>query len=442
MLLDTKLKKLLNDKQLKLVLELEKASRDDFFTSWSFSDEEVIISAFNANEYIPRDLEEKVWHPTFDLASLTKPLFGQSSLFSLYKKDIEIIFFTKIHKLLEKLETESSTKLASLIKNSFLKETLLIHLLNHESSLIPWKWVEKSFYNESFQHILKESISIENLQNKVSEKLIRQIIESKIQERDVVYSDLGYILLGLIIQEILKSRNQTWTSHLSDLNANLSSNYSHASLNPELSHHAVPYYPYKIVERKKNLRMKKEFGPVHDTNANIFASQKNPTCHMTSCHAGLFGSILDIEKSLSYYKKIIPSIKDKDLYENKRFFIGLDTKRVSQEKLLGHLGYTGTSFWFSQEREYQIILLTNRTSHLKKSSLNIPRYYIITQKKSPHDHNFIRVSKCHSDWADSQSIYKELKIINEKYETLWDDSYIQKPKNINRLRNMLQETPE
>ena len=49
MLLDTKLKKLLNDKQLKLVLELEKASRDDFFTSWSFSDEEVLISAFNAN---------------------------------------------------------------------------------------------------------------------------------------------------------------------------------------------------------------------------------------------------------------------------------------------------------------------------------------------------------------------------------------------------------
>lgn len=432
MLLETRLKKLISDKQLKFTLELEKATHAGFFTAWSFSDESIFMSAFNANEQTPNDLEGKVCHPNFDLASLTKPLFGISSLLYLFKDDKERFLLKNINELLEDIGTPSSVAFARILNKSFLKDTPLIHLLNHESSLLPWLWTGYSFRDVlSQRHQNKSKVGFQQI---VTENVLKQILKEKTKSKDVIYSDLGYIFLGLLINEILKDKNQSFSSLLSKLNSHLGSHYSHASLNPELSKDAIPYYPYTIVSKMRTLEEDKDFGPVHDTNANIFASQKNKDSNIVSCHAGLFGNLFDIEKSIVFLRQLISEIKDKHLYRNKRFFLGLDTKQSSQETFLGHLGYTGTSFWFSQKNDFKRVLLTNRTSHIKKKSLNIPRYIIITQKESKSSY-YLRAFNGTYDLIDSISAYRDVKTTHEKYKNVWDHSYIQKPQKINLLRN-------
>ena len=434
MLLETRLKKLISDKQLKFTLELEKATHAGFFTAWSFSDESIFMSAFNANEQTPNDLEEKVCHPNFDLASLTKPLFGISSLLYLFKDDKEGFLLKNINELLEDMGIPSSVAFARILNKSFLKDTPLIHLLNHESSLLPWLWTGYSFRDVlSKRHQNKSKVSFQQI---VTENVLKQILKAKTKSKDVIYSDLGYIFLGLLINEILNDKNQSFPSLLSKLNSHIGSHYRHASINPELSKDAIPYYPYTIVSKMRTLEEDKDFGPVHDTNANIFASQKNKDSNIVSCHAGLFGNLFDIEKSIIFLRHQISEIKDKHLYKNKRFFLGLDTKQSSQETFLGHLGYTGTSFWFSQKNDFKRVLLTNRTSHIKKNSFNVPRYFIITQKESNMSY-YVRVFNGSYDFTDALTTKKEIKDINEKYKSVWDDSYILKPKNINPLRNIL-----
>ncbi len=110
---------------------------------------------------------------------------------------------------------------------------------------------------------------------------------------------------------------------------------------------------------------KKIQGDVHDDNA--FNLKK------FCCHAGLFSTVKDLARfiqSWSNDKKVQHLLQERDARSNSQRFL-LSFERAEKEnslageikgrKVVGHLGFTGTSFWFDIETGEGLVLLTNAT---------------------------------------------------------------------------------
>jgi CubicO group peptidase (beta-lactamase class C family) len=113
-------------------------------------------------------------------------------------------------------------------------------------------------------------------------------------------------------------------------------------------------------------------GQVHDENAYVVGGIEG--------HAGLFGTADDVHRLLAellavYHGERKSEIFHRDLLH--QFFkrlpgtdkaLGFDTPSVTDSSCgrgfsptsIGHLGFTGTSFWMDLERSVIVILLTNR----------------------------------------------------------------------------------
>lgn len=105
-------------------------------------------------------------------------------------------------------------------------------------------------------------------------------------------------------------------------------------------------------------------GVVHDPNAL--------TIGKFTTHAGLFGTVTGVLKSLYLWEKDL-SLLTKISHEDRssRFCMGFDQAQDSEtlacetsyEKVFGHLGFTGTSLWIDPKREKAQVILTNATQH-------------------------------------------------------------------------------
>jgi len=113
-------------------------------------------------------------------------------------------------------------------------------------------------------------------------------------------------------------------------------------------------------------------GEVHDENAWIAGG--------TAGHAGLFGTAADIFRVLSHMKKCLTRTCAVPLFAEKtvRYFLtqgkngertpGFDVPsgdmpacgKFFSKNTVGHLGFTGTSFWMDLDKNVTVILLTNR----------------------------------------------------------------------------------
>jgi CubicO group peptidase (beta-lactamase class C family) len=121
-------------------------------------------------------------------------------------------------------------------------------------------------------------------------------------------------------------------------------------------------------------------GEVHDENAYVLGG--------VAGHAGLFGtardvSILLLELLKTYLKKPSSDVFDTDTVRT--FFqrhtnvgsyaLGFDTPsrpdsssgRHFSDQSVGHLGFTGTSFWMDLEKAVLVVLLTNRIHPTRKN---------------------------------------------------------------------------
>jgi CubicO group peptidase (beta-lactamase class C family) len=114
-------------------------------------------------------------------------------------------------------------------------------------------------------------------------------------------------------------------------------------------------------------------GEVHDDNAYVVGG--------VAGHAGLFGTARDIFGLLqhlldTYTGKVASKVFQRETVQTffecqqdqGRFALGFDTPtglesssgRYFSDHSVGHLGFTGTSFWMDLEEEVIVILLTNR----------------------------------------------------------------------------------
>lgn len=181
---------------------------------------------------------------------------------------------------------------------------------------------------------------------------------------EVVYSDLGFILLKEVVEEIVKEE------YLSFLKRELFDplQMSETSFNPKL-----PKDRYATTEFSKEINGYK-CGEVHDENAYYMGG----ICG----HAGLFSTI----DNLSNFAQMIESngsFKGKQLFNEETIALSKKnfTKELTEmrglgwllngkgynpcgdlfaENSYGHTGFTGTSIWFDPNKSLYIIMLTNR----------------------------------------------------------------------------------
>ncbi len=277
----------------------------------------------------------------FDLASLTKPLVTVLCLLCLMKEG-KIDWNTKLDSLVSFHLPEDK------------KGITLVQLMSHNSGL--------PAYRPYYERLA--AIPFPLRKRKIEEWILGEDLEYMPGSQSV-YSDLGYIILGNIIEEISGfPLDEYWLRKIA----------APLSLQKKL------FFP-KNKKRdnivfastnsiKKNL--KDTSFRVHDKNAATLGG--------VAGHAGLFGTIEGVlslceNLLLGWIKKRChPSFLNEDLIlsfkKNKKlnWTPGFDTPssyasssgKFFSKVSVGHLGFTGTSFWIDLEKKIVIVLLTNR----------------------------------------------------------------------------------
>ncbi len=300
----------------------------------------------------------------YDLASLTKPLSTVTALVLLIQAGR-----CQLHDRVESILPE--------LTGSPIGTASLRHLLTHSSGLPGWR----GYYER-----LSPTASIpategqRSLSRAVLVKLIRD--EVLIYERGVrsLYSDLGFMLLGMIVercsgvplQEFF--RNQiaplAGTSQLGFVPTEWADNFLQCA-----RRHGGDVAPTEHDAWRGRLLC----GEVHDENAASLGG--------VAGHAGLFGTadaVLAVTGAWlqAYHRR--SSMLDADLAKEftcrqtvvhgSSWALGWDTPsppssagRFLPEVSFGHLGYTGTSVWIDPLHELEIVLLSNRVHPTRKN---------------------------------------------------------------------------
>lgn len=474
-----------------LIESLEREVERGTMTAWAFAHKDGVMSAFYADEACPPDwilddahpedietAEIKFWFPAFDLASLSKPLLANATLRMALGTDPLPWTSTPLASLLEPRSEEGVMLRDWAQKRPWLT---LTHLLNHTSGLAPWCWFGRMLWQfQDTPHGRRTSGRLSDLaQDKEGEKtrfaqmqLTRHILDHAPQQQPnkTIYSDLNYYLLARVIENLAMTPFRGWQDCMDELNKKWNSEFWHASLDPERSTTAVPYFPYlnsqvvaHIYENRKLANHVGEFGSVHDTNANILASEFKASyevCPIVSSHAGVFGNIRDLANSIPFFIESqleLHQHKKPFTGQSERFSWGMDTpssassaaglKTWPLEKtrsIFGHLGFTGTSMWMADDGQFHV-LLTNRTAHRRTLGAQTAPRILLFQESSttspeswlrfPHGKNGQNGSPAER-WQpisarDAYTICFEQFRLNTRY---WDRNTLRTPPDLAHLR--------
>ena len=293
----------------------------------------------------------------FDLASFTKPLATTLAMMILAQDEII------------DPEEKISTVLPQ-FKNTDKESILVRHLLTHTSGYDAHRPYFEQLRNiEFFQRkaFLKKLL--------IQEKLINPI------GKMTVYSDLGFMVLHWIIEEVTGTSLDIFVHEKIFEPLGLSNLFFPASnfleKNLKIQYAATEKCPW---------RNKVLMGEVHDDNTYVIGG----VCGQ----AGLFGDAQSVYFLLKILMEVYCGfIKKHKIFNEKvlRYFLskqknthrtlGFDTPtrpgsssgKYFSENTVGHLGFTGTSFWMDLERQIIVILLTNRV-HPRRDNIKIRKF--------------------------------------------------------------------
>ena len=176
------------------------------------------------------------------------------------------------------------------------------------------------------------------------------------------YSDIGFILLGRLLERLAREPLDTFCSR--EIFAPL--NMSQTMFNPPLGLRVT----IPPTEDDRSFRLRIVEGEVNDENAYVMGG--------VSGHAGLFAPAIDIARFAECMLRGGTPILQPATIE---LFTRRETSPAGSSRALGwytpsppsssgkhfssrsfgHLGYTGTSLWIDPERQLSVTLLTNRT---------------------------------------------------------------------------------
>ena len=279
----------------------------------------------------------------FDLASLTKPLATTLA----------------VMRLVELGRLDINRNIGSIIhyfKNTDKAGVTILNLLLHNSGLCDYR----PYYKELFMLPPKKR------KDRLRILLTKESLINSIGKR-VLYSDLGFMILAWVVEEITKTRLDNFLYN---------EVYSPVGIDPDSLFYIDPSAPpsEKCFAATEFCRWRNTIsnGVVHDENAYAAGG--------IGGHSGLFGSAIAIKILLLFLLRKYHGCQDTGPFNEdlvKSFFLrdsgtgralGFDTPsprgsaggRLFSEKTVGHLGFTGTSFWMDLKRSIIVILLTNR----------------------------------------------------------------------------------
>ncbi len=288
----------------------------------------------------------------FDLASLTKPLCTTLCTLNLIEKN--------------KLDWKNFPKhLINDKTSSFLKESNIEQLLSHSSGLIDYRPFFMDF----------KPVSSKKAQKKIIKAIFKEKPIYKPGEK-CVYSDLGYILMGRIIEKVSgTSLNRYFKKEITKPLQLEKSIFFRPLMGLKAKHVTNVAATEKCPWRHKILQ-----GEVHDEHCWLMGG--------VAGHAGLFGTVGGVlgltENILGQWKGRVehPAFSNELLQKtlgwkkkNQTWCMGFDRPSIKgssagkyfSPESVGHLGFTGTSFWMDPEKELIIVLLTNRIHPTRKN---------------------------------------------------------------------------
>ena len=281
----------------------------------------------------------------FDLASLTKPLATALGILMLIDQG-------RLH------PDDRLAELCSCPVPEDKADITLVHLLSHSSGLAP--------YRELFNNFPPDSGSA------ARQELITAILDAPLDypvATEHKYSDLGYILLGDILERAAAMPLDIFFTRAIARPLGLEQEIFFLPLK---LHHTTSRQSFAATEncpwRGRILQ-----GEVHDEHAHLLGG--------VAGHAGLFGTAAGVgslcaalldgwqgrPSPLPISKKILARAF-KPLHLETTWCLGFDTPSTGytsagqylSRQSIGHLGYTGTSFWIDPTKDTILVLLTNR----------------------------------------------------------------------------------
>lgn len=295
----------------------------------------------------------------FDLASLTKPLVTAALTLSL-AADKRISLDDLVGAYLPAWNAGSKAR------------ATLRHLLSHTAGLPDWR--------PFFQTLEPALIATPEGKRRIVERAAQEPLESD-PGADNRYSDLGFILLGAILEtvaqrpldELARDRVMGPLGVSSVAYLPIAGAREWAA-NRQVA--ATEHCPW----RGRVLR-----GEVHDENAYAMGG--------VSGHAGLFGDAQGVRRLVQEWGEAVrgrSAVWPADLaaaFVTRQSDLGRGlwalgwtvptppstSGRFFSAKAYGHLGFTGTSVWVDPDRELTVILLTNRV-HPRRDNQGIAAF--------------------------------------------------------------------
>lgn len=316
--------------------------------------------------------DNKVWindSSVYDIASLTKVMATTLALMKLYdeKKFSLDDRLSNYLPMLKKTDKRKITIKEALSHCGRLKAYLpiWIHSLNkaeEDSTLFSWQPKNTDDY---FQ--LTDSLYINK---KYREDIFKQIIDSPLnQKHKYVYSDLGFILLGELV-EVLSGK--TLDVYLEE-NFYKPMNLSHTHFRPKEKEEIENIVPTIEAVDFRNSQIR---GNVHDETSALLGG--------VAGHAGLFSTAEDLfaicqmllnkgeYNGIRYIDSTTVDLFTRTHFaeHNNRRGLGFDkpllkgksshTSQYASKKSYGHSGFTGTYLWIDPENQTILIFLSNR----------------------------------------------------------------------------------
>ncbi len=247
------------------------------------------------------------------------------------------------------------------------REITVRHLLSHASGFP----AHRPFYLEL----------VKLPPEKRKETLIQMILQTPLNAPPgsvAVYSDLGFMLLGTILERVFGGRLDGLAKNIlfTPLGVDeLSFFPAEAGTDPEIPVKGLRREIAFAATQECPLRKRLLVGEVDDENAWCLGG--------VAPHAGLFGTAAGVLSLISHLWGIYAGRMNKGLLprdlvkifwqrtkipEESTWALGYDTPspvnssagHVISKNSVGHLGFTGTSFWLDLDRQVLIVLLTNR----------------------------------------------------------------------------------
>lgn len=309
--------------------EMEKAVREGIFPAGA-------LLVASKNEILYRKFFGQATEATlFDIASLTKPVATASlALFSLQDKNISLS--EAVSKQLKEFDAEDKKKIT------------LRHLLKHTSGLPAWKP-----YFEEIAREHPEAAASRKSEPYYLGKISQEPLETPIGFQRL-YSDLGFILLGIYLEEI-------WGMPLDELFAEkIASPFGLKNTFYVRNGSAPRPLSFFAPTGESTFRKKRIVGEVHDDNAYMLGG--------VAGHAGLFSNVDDLHRFvLGYQESFKKRPKESKLGWDSPSPENSQAGNEFSKNSIGHLGFTGCSLWMDLEKEFHVILLTNRVHPSSKN---------------------------------------------------------------------------